>query len=134
MASMPGIGMLRLARIVVPAFLLCSSNAFADSTSWRIRKSSGEVWLTASGAVQQVSLSQDAGLKAGDRIRTGRSGRVLLVRGEETILIAPNSVIGVPTEKKDGLSTTILQQAGSILLEVEEERQAFRGRNAVSCG
>ena len=45
---------------------------------------------------------------------------MLLVRGEETILIAPNSVVGVPAEKKDGLSTTIIQQAGSILLEVEK--------------
>ena len=42
------------------------------------------------------------------------------MRGEETILVAPNSVIALPTEKKDGLSTTILQQAGSILLEVEK--------------
>ena len=45
---------------------------------------------------------------------------MLLVRGEETILISPNSVIGVPAEKKDGMSTTIVQQAGSILLEVEK--------------
>src|SRR5204863_2995848 len=49
-----------------------------------------------------------------------RNGRVLLVRGEETILISPNSVVGLPAEKKDGLSTTIIQQAGSILLEVEK--------------
>jgi hypothetical protein len=45
---------------------------------------------------------------------------VLLVRGEETILIAPNSVVGLPVEKKEGLSTTIIQKAGSILLEVEK--------------
>ena len=59
-------------------------------------------------------------LKPGDNIRTGRNGRVLLVRGEETILISPNSVVGLPAEKKEGLSTTIVQQAGSILLEVEK--------------
>jgi len=59
-------------------------------------------------------------LKPGDNIRTGRNGRVLLVRGEETILVSPNSVIGLPEEKKEGLSTTIIQQAGSILLEVEK--------------
>jgi hypothetical protein len=39
---------------------------------------------------------------------------VLLVRGEETILVAPNSVIGLPLEKKDRQSTTIVQQAGSV--------------------
>ena len=59
-------------------------------------------------------------MKPGDTIRTGRNGRVLLKRGEETILISPNSVVGVPAEKKEGLSTTIVQQAGSILLEVEK--------------
>ena len=100
--------------------LVASSSAFAgDDGVWSISKSSGEVWVTTSGA-EQVSLRQEDPLKPGDVIRTGRNGRVLLVRGEETILIAPNSVIGLPTEKKDGMSTTILQQAGSILLEVEK--------------
>ncbi|MCP3384742.1 FecR family protein [Bradyrhizobium sp. CCGUVB4N] len=91
----------------------------ADDGVWSVSKSSGEVWLATSGA-QQVSLNQQETLKPGDTIRTGRNGRVLLVRGEETILISPNSVVGVPAEKKDGLSTTIIQQAGSILLEVEK--------------
>lgn len=91
----------------------------ADDGVWLVSKSSGEVWLATNGA-QQVSLNQEETLKPGDTIRTGRNGRVLLVRGEETILISPNSVVGVPAEKKEGLSTTIIQQAGSILLEVEK--------------
>ena len=45
---------------------------------------------------------------------------MLLVRGKESILISPNSVIGVPRDNKGNLTSTILQQAGSILLEVEE--------------
>jgi hypothetical protein len=101
--------------------LVAGSGAMAaDDGIWSVSKSSGEVWISTTGA-QPASLKQEDTLKAGDTIRTGRNGRVLLVRGEETILIAPNSVIGVPTEKKDGLSTTILQQAGSILLEVEKK-------------
>jgi hypothetical protein len=75
--------------------------------------------MTTTGT-QTVSLSQQDVLKPGDTIRTGRNGRVLLVRGAETILVSPNSAIGLPTENKDGLSTTIVQQAGSILLEVEK--------------
>ena len=86
---------------------------------WQVVKSSGDVWLSTSG-VQPVSLSDKETLKPGDSIRTGRNGRVLLVRGEETILIAPNSVVGLPETEKDGSSTTILQQAGSILLDVEK--------------
>ncbi|MBW5436196.1 FecR domain-containing protein [Bradyrhizobium canariense] len=91
----------------------------ADDGVWSVGKATGEVWVATSGA-QQVSLSQQEALKPGDTIRTGRNGRVLLVRGEETILISPNSVVGLPTESKEGLSTTIIQQAGSILLEVEK--------------
>src|ERR1700748_1430308 len=103
------------------AMVLAGSSAAraADDGVWSVSKSSGDVWIATTGAAP-ASLTQEDTLKPGDTIRTGRNGRVLLVRGEETILIAPNSVIGVPTEKKDGLSTTILQQAGSILLEVEK--------------
>src|ERR1700730_16261660 len=86
-----------------------SAGAMAEEDSpWLISKSSGEVWITAQG-VQQASLAQQDKLKSGDTIRTGRNGRVLLTRGEETILVSPNSVIGIPAERKQGLSTTILQ-------------------------
>jgi hypothetical protein len=106
--------------VAMTLFLVASSSALAaDDGVWSVSKSSGEVWVATTGAAQ-VSLKQEDALKAGDTIRTGRNGRVLLVRGEETILISPNSVIGVPAEKKDGMSTTIVQQAGSILLEVEK--------------
>ena len=111
----------RFGRILAMALVLGAvSSAYAgEGEVWSVSKSSGEVWMTTTGA-QQVSLGQEEVLKPGDTIRTGRNGRVLLVRGAETILVAPNSVIGLPTEKKDGLSTTIVQQAGSILLEVEK--------------
>jgi FecR protein len=109
-------------RILSMALVLgASSAAFAaDGGVWSVSKSSGEVWVTTTGA-QPASLTPEEVLKPGDMIRTGRNGRVLLVRGEETMMIAPNSVIGLPTEAKDGMSTTILQQAGSILLEVEKK-------------
>ena len=105
----------------VAALILGTASAAsaADEGVWSVGKATGEVWVATSGA-QQVSLNQQEALKPGDTIRTGRNGRVLLVRGEETILISPNSVVGLPTESKEGLSTTIIQQAGSILLEVEK--------------
>src|SRR5262245_35837349 len=111
-----------IARTITAAFALviASSALAADDGSWSVKKSSGEVWMGTSG-VQQASVKTDEVLKPGDTIRTGRNGRVLLVRGEESILIAPNSVVGLPAEKKEGLSTTIKQQAGSILLEVEKK-------------
>jgi hypothetical protein len=113
---------LRISRAFTAAIaLVAASSAFAaDDGVWVVRKFSGEVW-TMTGDVQQASLRTDDVLMPGNTIRTGRNGRVLLVRGEESILIAPNSVVGLPAEKKEGLATTIKQQAGSILLEVEKK-------------
>src|ERR1700761_834200 len=100
-------------------FAVVSQANAADGGVWSVGKASGDVWIM-NGDVQQVSLHSEDQLKPGDTVRTGRNGRLLLVRGEESILVAPNSVIGLPTEQKEGLSTTIIQQAGSILLEVEK--------------
>src|ERR1700748_3847386 len=93
-------------RALALAMVLAGSSGAlaADDGLWSLSKSPGDVWLTTTGAAP-ASLTQEDTLKPGDTIRTGRNGRVLLVRGEETILIAPNSVIGVPTEKKDGVAT-----------------------------
>ena len=118
-----GIKTLRSRLLLAISVILCiGSGAIAEDMAWHISKSSGDVWMISSGA-QQVALTNDASFKPGDEIRTGRNGRVLLVRGQESILVSPNSVISLPpaeTEQKDGLSTIILQQAGSILLEVEK--------------
>ena len=99
--------------------LYAYSGAIANDAAWRVTKSSGEVWVTTSD-VQPASVTSDGVLKPGDNIRTGRNGRVLLVRGDETILISPNSVIGIPAVTNQSPSTTIFQRAGSVLISVEK--------------
>jgi FecR-like protein len=96
-----------------------SVSAGAQERAWQVTKSSGDVWIT-TAASQQVSLGADTALKPGDSIRTGRNGRVLLVRGEERIMVLPNTAIGIPSEQKPDLPTSITQQVGTILLEVEK--------------
>ncbi|MFN5572551.1 MAG: FecR domain-containing protein, partial [Bradyrhizobium sp.] len=91
----------------------------ADGEPWLVSKFSGDVWVTSSGATQ-VSLGREDMLKPGDTIRTGPSGHVRLTRGAEMMMIGPNSEVGLPAAAKDGMATTILQRAGSILLEVEK--------------
>jgi hypothetical protein len=93
--------------------------AIAQDASWHVSKASGEVAVTHAG-VQQASVTDETILQPGDNIRTGQTGRVLLVRGNESMLISPNSIIGIPTTNSDGMSTTIIQRAGSILLDVEK--------------
>jgi hypothetical protein len=90
-----------------------------DTAAWRVSKSSGQVWMTTTG-VQEASLTNEATLRPGDTVRTGPNGRVLLTRGEASMLIAPNSVIALPAEQKDGLSTTIYEQAGSVLVHADK--------------
>ena len=90
-----------LCLLVMFVFVCAGSEAIAESAAWRVSKSSGEVWVSTSGA-QQASLTDEAVLNPGDNIRTGRNGRVLLVRGQEQILISPNSVVGLPAAKSPG--------------------------------
>jgi hypothetical protein len=105
--------------LLLSAVFCAGSSAIAQDAAWHIGKASGDVWVTKQG-VQPASLTNETTIKPGDTIRTGQTGRVLLVRGKESILISPNSVIDIPTKNADGMSTTIIQRAGSILLEVEK--------------
>jgi hypothetical protein len=113
-------------KAIVSALLLAmsvliyqGSGVSAADRSWQVSKASGEVWVTNLG-VQRASVTSETTIRAGDQIMTGQTGRVLLVRGEETILISPNTVIAISDKNADGMTTTIMQRAGSILLEVEK--------------
>ena len=107
---------------ILCALILCSASMAQadDAAPWQVSKSSGEVWITTAHA-QQVSLTADTKLNPGDSVRTGKNGRVLLIRGEERIMVSPNTAIGIPSEKRNDLPTTITQQSGTILLEVEKK-------------
>jgi hypothetical protein len=105
--------------LVTFAVFCTGAGAFAEDAAWRVSKSSGDASVTTAGG-QQAALAEGAAVQPGDNIRTGQTGRILLKRGEETILISPNSAIGIPADKKSGMATTIIQQAGSILLDVEK--------------
>ena len=109
------------APVLLMAFVLfyTGTAAIADDNNWHVSNTSGNVWVTVEG-VQQASLSHSSILKPGDSIRTGQNGRALLVHGEEYMLISPNSAIEIPKETKQGLLTTIIQRAGSVVLEVEK--------------
>jgi hypothetical protein len=104
------------------AFILNLDHISPKPHVWSVSKLSGDAFLTTS-AGQQTTLSEGAVLNPGNHISTGQNGRVLLVRDQETILIASNSVIGIPTDVTQGMSTTIHQWAGSISFAVEKRNE-----------
>lgn len=117
--------MFKLNRFIVTLILgatlsvaIAARATHAEQANWRVTKSSGEVWITHSG-LQPIALSDKEPVASGDVVSTGRTGRVLLSRGEETILLAANSQVEIARETKAGYSR-ILQKAGSMLLEVEK--------------
>lgn len=90
----------------------------SQDTAWRISKITGQAWVTGAGS-ELAALTPALALKPGDSIRTGRNGRVLLTRGAETMLVSPNTAVTLPRPEQYGLST-VIQQAGTILLDVEK--------------
>ncbi len=92
---------------------------FAKADEWQVEKMSGDVWVI-TDTPSKVALTKATKLKNGDKIRTGQRGRVLLKRNKETILVSPNSVIGLPKTPSANGKTIILQQAGEIFLDVEK--------------
>src|SRR5215210_6230787 len=83
----------------------------AAAADWTVAKSSGEVWV-GSSAPKPVTLKVGDALRGGETIRTGRTGRVLMTRGEQTLLVSPNSEIALPKAGGEVGRTTILQRAG----------------------
>src|SRR3954454_22660320 len=114
------IGILAILAVLTAANLLACRSAVAQQVAWTVAKSSGEVVVATGSNGPEAAVSQGMELKPGDALRTGRNGRVLLTRGEEKITVSPNTALGIPAEKKDGLNTTITQRAGTIVLEVEK--------------
>jgi hypothetical protein len=104
--------------MLLSTFCVSGMTAAAQDVQWRVAKVSGEAWIGAAGT-QQASLARAPALRPGDTIRTGRNGRVLLLRGAESLLISANSSITLPEPGRSGM-TTLIQQAGTILLDVEK--------------
>jgi hypothetical protein len=103
---------------VAAAMALIGSAASAQDAGWRIAKVSGQAWIVTDG-VSPVALVQDGSVQPGAAIRTGANGRVLLVRGKQSMLLGGNTALTVPSPGEAGMST-VQQQSGTILFDVDK--------------
>ncbi len=104
--------------LVLPAAFVVALLTGARAADWSVTQVSGEVWIGSPG-VQLVSLGQGATLADGGSVVTGEDGRVLLRRGQEQIVVGPNSSITIPADDEEGF-TTVLQRAGIVEFNVEK--------------
>lgn len=93
--------------------LLMMSGAAAKSGQWLSAKVSGQVLRNG------TNLHSGQGLEIGDKIRTGRAGRVLIVKDKDRVIVTPNSRFQVPRERSPNYRTELFQFLGTMKYDVE---------------
>ncbi len=116
--------LISLLRILGAVFLV-STSAHADSGAWRVMEMSGTVRTQQPMAGMQL-ISTGEALGAGAVLATGHDGRAVLSRGEQQIVVGPNSRMSLPAAE-DAKMTRIFQDLGTLLFKVDkQEKQHFR--------
>jgi hypothetical protein len=80
---------------------------------------SGQVYVR-QGPLQLASLSSGLVLENGAVVVTKNNGRALLVRGEQTMIVAPNSMVTLPADK--GTFTRILEGIGQVEYNIDHRQ------------
>ncbi len=110
---------------VAASLVVFLTAAYADNGGWRVVETSGAVRISQTMAgVQLVSTGET--LRGGSILSTGMDGRAVLARGEQTIVVGPNSRMSLPAVEEEGM-TRILQDLGTLMFKVDKrEKQHFR--------
>jgi hypothetical protein len=116
-----------LCAVTVSRLALADPGALS-ANEWTVRSSSGDVSAASVGPDNSRSIKSGQTLTAPFSIRTAATGQAILIRGDDTLLVAPESVIEVraASHSDAGLITRILQSIGSLVYQVEKRpRQRF---------
>jgi hypothetical protein len=92
-------------------------SASAQADDWRIARSSGEVWVSGGGTTP-ILVSTGSTVPERSTVATGPTGRAMLVRGRESVVVGPSTIL---TVAQSGAFTTMIQRAGSAEFEVERQ-------------
>ena len=112
-----------VAALLVTCLML--SPAQAGTKSWHISESNGEVSVETGSGVRAASRGQS--LKAGDAVRTGASGRAVIVRGGEYVIVSPKSRVRITKPEETGAITQIFQSVGSALFRIDKKETPHFG-------
>jgi hypothetical protein len=98
--------------------MLASGTAFAGTPGWSISESSGQVSVVSTGLVK--AAVRGGAVATGDIINTGRNGRAVLVRGEEYLVVSPNTRLRVADPAKTGGLTQIVEHFGNVIYKIKK--------------
>jgi hypothetical protein len=100
--------------------LLFSATESLAGEAWRVVQTAGVVKMGGTGFMP-VAVQPDQALPADAWVETSTQGRVVLVRGLETIALGPNSRVQLPSQEVNG-NTQVLQTLGSALYRVGKQK------------
>jgi len=106
--------------LLAPALFAASVvMAQADAKGWKLQQSVGEVTVGGDG-VRPVAVKRDDVVPSDGWIQTGRTGRAVLVRGGDTMVVGPASRVQMPSARVNG-NTQILQSLGSVFYSIDKK-------------
>ena len=101
------------------AACMCSIPALARAEAWRVSESNGQVFVLHSG--QSRAAIQGATVDTGDIVSTGKGGRAVLVRGEEYMVVSPNSRLKIAEPEKTGSLNQIFEEFGTVVFKIKKK-------------
>lgn len=111
----------RFAAVLASALVYAAAAGAANAgDGWRIVESAGAVKV-GGAAFLPVAVTRNQVLPSDSWIETAASGRVVLMRGAESIAVGPNSRVYLPDEEVNG-NTQVLQTLGSALYQIGKQK------------
>ncbi|MEY2927206.1 MAG: hypothetical protein RL367_1683, partial [Pseudomonadota bacterium] len=101
--------------------LMSSTTAWAGGVPWTVSESSGPVSVMHAGLGKVVQ--RGGTLAIGDVVATGARGRAVLVRGQEYLVVSPNSRISIADPAQSGGFIQIIQNWGSAIFKIEKKTE-----------
>ena len=111
--------------MAIVALFVLSTPAAASTKAWQISESTGSVSVESNGQVR--TGTRGMALKAGDAVSTGSTGRAVIVRGGEYVIVSPKSRVRITKPEESGAITQIFQSIGSALFKIEKKETPHFG-------
>ncbi|WP_339690227.1 FecR family protein, partial [uncultured Parasphingorhabdus sp.] len=101
------------------AAMMAAGTAHAGTPQWKLSESAGTVNILRAG-VSKIAISGGS-LAAGDVISTGQKSRAVLVRGQEYVVVSPNSRLRISEPKQSGGVVQFFEEIGNVLFRIDKK-------------